>query len=374
MSNATAIHPSDPSAIRIARARFERMLTDAQHRTAATLDKIERDVPTDRVARASALSFVPANDNSLLVHLGQSTDAPMHSVAPHAFGQALSRAGIPRGYADELLSPDRRDWGAPLLAHAMNEHYRHDNGRVLVRSVDDRVRAVLSDRYRRMDTRPIVFAFLDAARNVGAMPLRSHATETRVAISVVLDEIFQPLPSDEGHEILVLGATLTSSDWGCGPVACHVFAERLVCLNGLICEQTLRAVHLGARLADSIEFSQRTHELDTATMASGVRDIVTGLLSRESLDSFQQRIRAAHHARLSPQRIGDFLGKTLTKSEKQEVVGLFNSPDVVMLPRGQNAYRLAQALGLRANQVDDDDTRIRLQRLGGDALSLAEAA
>ncbi len=368
--------PATSDAVRNARSRFEALLSEGRRNTASVLDRIDREQPLDRVVRAGALRFEPAahGASKIALRIGADASAVVEPLAPFALGQATSKAGVPKTFVDDLLDPARSGWGPELLAHNLNELNAREaaDTRLLLRSVNGQVRGYLSDRYRRMDARPIIGAFIEACRSVGALPLRGHVTETRVAIKMVLDRVFEPLPG--GYEMMVLGAALTTSDFGAAPLVVSFYCERLVCLNGLIAEQGLRAVHLGARLADDVSFSQRTYELDTATQASAVRDLVRARLNAENIERFQGAIRAAHAAELAPGRITEFLGRALSKGDRQQVLDAYQSPDVVMMPPGNTAYRLAQSLGYVANKVDDDDRRLALQKLAGEAMQLGRAA
>jgi hypothetical protein len=64
-------------------------------------------------------------------------------------------------------------------------------------------------------------------------------------------------------------------------------------------ENLLKQVHLGARLSDDVEFSDRTHRLDTAASVSALRDVVRGALGPTGRDRMIEHIRAAHDRAMS---------------------------------------------------------------------------
>jgi len=61
----------------------------------------------------------------------------------------------------------------------------------------------------------------------------------------------------------------------------------------------------------------------------------------------------------------------LSKERTKEVTEAFNSPDIIMLPAGQTRYRLSQAISLIANQIDDAEEKLDLQKLAGDVVLAA---
>ena len=70
------------------------------------------------------------------------------------------------------------------------------------------MRGWLSDRYRRLDSRPFFEALAEEAVRAGAVPVDGVVTETRVALKLVLPEILEPIPG----EFLVIGGEWSNSD------------------------------------------------------------------------------------------------------------------------------------------------------------------
>ena len=86
----------------------------------------------------------------------------------NAVGQVAGKLRIPPKYLRELS--ESGSWQRQLAAHLLNEHSGwSDRSRVLVRVVDDEVRGILSDSYRRLDSCRILTAFLSQAQAQGAV-------------------------------------------------------------------------------------------------------------------------------------------------------------------------------------------------------------
>jgi len=250
-----------------ARSKFEAEIERGKARTLAVIEQVQTQVPTDRIVAAKKLEFITLG-NGIKVRFPD-TDRTEEGFHRHAIGQAAARADIPLSFIDRLM--EKGQWGAELVAENLNRIYHNGNGaRYLTRSVKNEVRGFLSDSYRRLDSRPIVDQFIQAVATFGAVPLDGYALETKIAVKAVLPYVFEPVP----HEVMIFGVALENSDFGRGALSLRTFVERLWCTNRAISTEDLRKIHLGARLGEDLQLSQRTYDLDTQTMASAAQDIV----------------------------------------------------------------------------------------------------
>ncbi len=348
-----------------ARERLESIVASGVARASSVIQRVLTEVPTDRVIAAKRFDFAVSPRGG--VYLGDGHE--QRGVHAHAFGQLTERAGIPAQYARSLAVSDGRDesnqWRRTLLAHAMTEHYQHDTNRYLVRTIGDEVRGVLSDRYRRLDSRPMLDAFVSVATEIGAVPYEGIASDIRTSVRAIVPVIHEPVPG----EAMVFGLSWQNSDYGAGTYAISAFVLRLVCLNGLVGENALRQVHLGGRLGENIEFSARTYALDTDTMVSATRDIVRGALGSAQVEKRLAAVKHAHEQEVSFAQAWKAVGTQLTKAEQSAVKDAFESKDVVMLPAGSTKWRFSNALSWVANQAENADRQIDLQRAAGAAIA-----
>jgi hypothetical protein len=137
---------------------------------ARVLDTIHRDIPKDQIVRAASIVYdVDADKGGLLVHVGQDVYQP----SDYALGQLAGRAGVPTTYLRELAAKpaDGEGWKNGLAAHILGTHFAADSGvRALVRSVRGQLRGYLSDKFRRLDCRPLCDALGEEAAAIGAVP------------------------------------------------------------------------------------------------------------------------------------------------------------------------------------------------------------
>lgn len=334
-----------------ARDALNRLVTNGKAKAGPVIERVLNEAPQDRITRGNEIEITRTADYIVLD--GQ----PLHK---HARGQLFDRLGMPRTYATELTSPknfDDASWRRDLLVHNLRELASHSDERMLVRSFGNEVRGVLSDRFRRLDSRPLLDSFIGSVNEVGAVPYEGLATEVRTSVRAIVPHVFEPI---EG-EAMVFGLHWHNSDYGAGTYSVNAFALRLVCLNGMLGSTAMRQVHLGKRLDDRLEYSARTYELDTEATASATRDTVRGLLGPKAIESQVEQIRAAHENETTFEEAWRKVGKVLGKGEREQVRAHFEGGDNVMLPQGQTMWRFSNALSWLANSVDDVDRKLELQ-------------
>ena len=347
---------TDRSSASAYRAVLQRMIAQGAARATEVLRVIHLDQPRDQIVRTRGADF-GVDLGTLRVKIGDDSYTPSH----FALGQIAECAGIPTSYLHELSAPTAKPWQSALAAEILREHYHNlDQQRVLVRSVRGQPRGWLSDRFRRLDSRPLVDALAEEATALGAISIDGMATETRVSLRVILPQIVEVLPS----EFICIGGALQNSDVGNGTHSFRVYAVRVVCSNGLTAQDVLRQVHLGGRLSDEVEFSDRTHRLDTEASASALRDVVRSALGPSGRECLIESIRQAAERDFTKARLSQTT-RSLPKSVQQSVADAFTSEDVINLPPGQTAWRASNALSWIARNTDNAELKLDLERLAG---------
>jgi hypothetical protein len=329
---------------------------------ANVIERIHADVPTDQIAGVKALSFVSSvvgeASASFWVHVGEN----VYTMSDHALAQVAEKGGVPASYIKDMARAegDGAGWKRELAARVLGEHYSHAEGRVLARSVRGQLRGLLSDRYRRIDSRPLVDALATEAQSLGAVPVDGVATDTRVALKVILPDVIEPVPG----EFLAYGLEWSTSDYGNGTHSVRAFALRVACLNGMTRENLLRQIHLGGKLHEEIAFSDRTHRLDTAASVSALRDVVRGTLSPRGVEAMSFAIRKAADKEYSAKQLATAV-RALPKADQKSIVDAYESADVINLPPGNTAWRASNAISWVARHTEDAEKRLELERAAG---------
>ena len=309
----------------------------------------------DEVRLSNAVSVVGAGPSQYDIH-------------EHALGQVCDKAGIPRKWMERLT--DKGDWGEQLLVHNINEMYGHmDTSKHLIRMVQGQVRGFLSDRFRRIDTPLMVEAFASIITKYGAVLVEGYSFDTKFNLKVVLPQIFEPVPG----EFMVLGISLKNSDFGDGAFELRLFMLRIWCKNLMVCEDGLRKVHIGSRIAQDFAISQRTYELDNKAMASATKDVVSQMLQPAAVKGKFALVQRAAETEVDIKSVLNAARKRghMNIADAKSVTDIYNTGGIEMLPPGDNAWRLSNAVSYFAQQVEPE-RKLDLEVLAGQIAGLHE--
>lgn len=352
-----------------ARTKMDEQINRGQQQAAGVIEHVQTCVPEDAIVVGRKVKFQSSEKGVelLLPREPKISIDPVQTLHMNARNQAAGRVGLPTAYVNDLLSRNEQ-WARELVAENFNKLFENEvgNDRFLLRSVKGEVRGFLSDRYRRLDARPILDAFLGGIMRYGAVPVDGKVTETKVSLKAVLPFIFEPIP----NEVMLIGAEYENSDFGNGAVVVNTFVDRLWCTNFARSESLLRKVHLGARLDENVLFSRKTYELDTKAMASAIGDMAEQALSPQSINDYLALVKAANEAKVEGRQVTEWMKSKLTKSELQQATEAFNSPEIEMLPAGMTKWRMSNAISFIAQKAEPERA-LQLQRVAGEALGKA---
>jgi hypothetical protein len=343
-----------------ARAKLASIIEAGKARAFDTYQHAMSAVIDDSLVRDNALVFSETDGKAML-----------HGVplTEHALSQTCTRYGMPPAYARELLASDS-DVVRAIVPEVLETRARAEGkGRALVRAQGGVIRAVLSDSYKRIDSRPMINTFVKACQSQSLVPIDGHVTDTRISIKAIMSQIVEPVPG----EMMALGMQLKTSDYGAGALVCSMFALRLLCVNGMTLEQVMKQVHLGRKM-DEGTFSQRTYTLDAATSQSALNDTLRKSLQPSNVTSVVNMIRESMvgGAQYSAKDRLEKLQKkgTLTKAEAKAIGEVYIEPDIEKLPPGNSDFRLANAISWFAHSNEHSgDRRLDLEKLAGDLIT-----
>jgi len=351
-----------------AHAKLETLINKGRESAADVIQHVLNNQPSNHIVRGADMSF-RADDNTpniALQHVDRDGKTLSQTIHRHALGQLSTTADMPLKFIDNLQSAP---WGRELLAHDLQTIFRQSKSRkrFLLRSLNNDVRGVLSDHYRRLDSRGIVEAFATAVEAKGAMPYAGYVTDTRIAIQAVMPEVYEPIPG----ELVAYGLSLENSDFGNGALSLRAYLLRIWCSNLAITQEEMRQVHLGRRLDENTVYSQRTYELDAKTITSAIKDIVSQQLNADALHKRMEAIRAAKQEQVDPVQAHATLRKLLQKGEADDAVKAFSSTDDFNLPTGHSRWRLSNAVSWIAGQTADKERKLDLMKIAGQVLPKA---
>ena len=316
--------------------------------------------------RRPVITFADDETRRLLMNMpeGQFT---LHS---NAVGQLADRMGVPARYLRTLANGE--PWQVGLAADILNQHSDNtQRSRVLVRTVGDQVRGVLSDSYRRLNSVQILTAFVEEAAEQGAVISDAYMNDTKVWAETILPQPLTIPTAKNGDVLIFIGARFSTSDYGDGAVDMRTFMLNGACLNGMVRESVMKQVHLGGKLPDNLTLSQRTYELDTKTTVSAVRDLTRNLYLPETIEHKAYEVLGASDMEVDMEKEIKKLTKdgSLLKAEGQEVEKLLmkNDPDDGV-QGASTLWKLAQAITAHARVLSPERSR-ELHEISGKLLN-----
>lgn len=343
----------------VAESKLQSIVDSGKLAASKGIEALQREwqIRQDYIVKPTALKPVVVEATTLYsATLKVEIDGTAYAMTPHARGQLLERGGVPSRFADNLL-----DWsqGDLLVDNLTRLLPVVSPEAILVREVGGTVKANLSASYKRMDASPIFESFTEHALRFGLVPYKGEVSDTRAYLSFLRPEVKQIAPG----EYVVFGAELRTSDYGNGAMEINQIVLRLLCTNGMIGSDLLRKVHLGRRFdpaqfgdETTIKLSQRTVELDTAALRSGVRDVVKALPAHMTTLEEMLKSRAAGEINLNAALAG-LTKRGLGKETTEKVKALYEQTGlpVEAVPQSPGAWRLSNVLSMLANSETDTD-------------------
>jgi len=287
----------------------------------------------------------------------------------HAVRQVAEKLRIPGVYITSLLMG--QDWQKTLAYQILNTHNGWtDRNKVLVRAVGSEVRAFLSDSYRRLDSELIFGSHINEVVANGAQLSDGYMDDTRIMLESLLPTPINVTTQLNGIIFLAFGTRLATSDYGDGALDLRSFVMQGVCLNGMVRESMLRAVHLGAKLPDNIGLSQETYRLDSLTTSSAIKDITKRLYSSETIKTRMLEIKAASDLVTDPAQElkALFSSAKLMKGETEEIGQMLmrNNPEEGLFGES-TLWKISQGITAYANREEvEPRRRMELQEIAGD--------
>jgi hypothetical protein len=294
--------------------KLEQLIARERSKAGEVIDYVMNNQPTDRLTRGAEISFDAEDDRAVQINYSDSgTGKIQQRLHRHAIQQMAQTVDLPLKFIDSLQTTPE-PWAKQLLAHNLGTVFsnRFPKNRYLLRSVSGEVRGFLSDRYRRLDSRPIIEAFAMAVQQKGALPYEGYVTDTKIALQAIMPEVYEPIPG----EMVAYGLSLENSDFGNGALSVRVYLLRIWCSNLAITQEEMRQVHLGKRLDDSVLYSRRTYELDAETTVSALKDVISAQLNSDALRRRMDSIRHASEDTVNPGNAKESLKKLLLRSER----------------------------------------------------------
>lgn len=328
---------------------------------------------TELERRAGAKQDYVADTRKLTMHQEMNTLAFDNGVRHDldvndvAHKQIAARLEIPGRYYDRMRAESPN-----LLADNVN-HWLHAKPETrLVRVLDGKVRAFLSDRYNRIENEEIASVVLPVLMaQPGVQVVSSSITETRMYIKAVFSTVQGEV---KRGDVVQAGVTISNSEVGLGAVKIEPLVYRLVCLNGMtIPEAKYSARHVGGRILETEDvremLTDETLKADDKAILLKVRDVVRASFDQVRFAKQLETMRGATEQRIegNPVEAVKMLAKRQQLNEFEENSILRNLIEGADLSR----WGLVNAVTATAKaDLLSYDRATELEALGGTILTM----
>lgn len=321
------------------------------------LAEVAAIVNSANVATAPPPALVP------VLNLG---DPGRFAITNHSHNQISQAVGIPKKYYDRMLvdAPD-------LLAHNVNAWFRREPKMRMVRTLHNKARAVLSDRYRPIENEDVFNVIYPIFAELGIRMVSAEVTENRFYVKALFRERQAEVKKGD---IIETGVSVRNSEIGLGAIEVSPFIHRLVCLNGMVVnDAAFRKAHVGKihqggeNGATEIYRDDTKQAIDEAWLYM-IRDTVRAAGSQDFADRQAEKLRAATEDKI----VGDPVAATVCLQEK---FGLSDSARTGIMRHlieggDLSRYGMAQAVTRYSQDVEDYDAATDLEVAGGAIIEL----
>lgn len=327
-----------------------------------------RDLKLDYIAPTSQIRMIADTDDTPRLELPVAPGAAASSfgILPTAHQNIATHADIPQKYYDRMLRAD-----PDLLAQNVNRWFADKTAPRMVRSMGGDVRALLSDRYARIENEEIAETVLPILLEDPALHVVScELTDRRMYIQATTTRARGEVKV--GDEVQA-GVIISNSEIGHGAVSIRPMIYRLVCLNGLVIpDKALSARHVGRQIASGEDlnaiFSDEARKADDKALLLKVRDVVRHAMSEAGLKQHIEKMRALTEPTIqrSPEAAVTMLARKtgILDREKPSIL------EALMKGGDMSAWGLVNAVTAQAHSEPDYDRAVDFEAMGGQMLDL----
>ncbi|MCI9038085.1 MAG: DUF945 domain-containing protein [Oscillospiraceae bacterium] len=333
----------------------------------------QRAAKKDFIVTQGALSVLDGPDgialnvNSSAGDMVRYTQYGINDIAHRQIGQTLK---IPAAYYDRMKAEYPE-----LLAQNINGWFaRIPDTKRMLRTMDGTARALLSDRYRRIDNFEVASVVLPIISGINGVSVEScELTDSRMYLKVVNSRVTAEIKKGD---IVQAGIVISNSEVGMGSVSVSPLVYRLVCSNGMIAQDgAVRKYHVGRVNESGEDFSiyrNETIEADDKAFLMKLEDSVKAAVDQARfaaiVDKMREATEATMEAKVVPQVV-ELASKEygITETEGKGVLGhLIAGGDLSL-------YGLANAVTRQAQDVESYDRSTELETMGYKIITMAPA-
>ena len=323
----------------------------------------QREARMDLIADTRSLSVSTENGSSTL-SIFTDKDIYNFKVTDIAHRQISDRLGIPFKYYERMMNEYPQ-----LLDENINSWLKFKSEKRMLRTLDGKLRAFLSSRYRRLDNLELVDHILPVIAQMKNCSIAScDITETHLYLKVINKSMkAEIVPGD----IVQAGFVVSNSEIGLGALKVEPLVYRLVCKNGMISKDYAhKKYHTGRNVEDTDNayelYSDETLQADDKAYFMKVQDIVSAAVDETKFMLTVDKMRQAKNIKTgdNPVETVEVLGDKylFNKNERASILRHF------IIDRDYSQFGLVNAVTRTSQDVEDYNRATELERIGGTTL------
>jgi hypothetical protein len=206
----------------------------------------------------------------------------------NAHQQFAAKFDIPKKFYDDL---PRRAPG--LRSNLVNGLMSVDKETRMVRTLDGKARALVSDRFRPIDDFLVMQAILPVLKDQRGMEVMSlQLSEARMYLQLSFPRLQGEVVKGQ---VVQAGVTITNSEVGLGSQDVRNWLLNLRCTNGMVGESIMRRYHVGKAIegteGDYAIYSDETIMADLHSFQLRLRDTLRAALTQAAFDDQILKLR-----------------------------------------------------------------------------------
>jgi hypothetical protein len=329
----------------------------------------QKETKKDYIAPTKMLEVEPQDKGGVMMKMGDQR----LGITNLAHNQIRDFTKIPANYYNLMM-----DKAPDLLARNVNHWFQENTDPRLVRTLDGRMRAFLSNKYRTIDNFDLAQAVLpvlvDEQKKGDLEFLSQEVTENRLYLKVVTKRLtFEVKKGD----VVQVGIVISNSEVGQGAIAVEPLLYRLICTNGaIINDMATRRAHVGRTIAgldnDLTEFFRdETRQADDKALLMKLQDTVKAAFEQVKFEQIKDTVITSTTRRIEI-GIDKALDRVVEKFDirEREVSGILQN--IVNGGIGLTQWGLANAVTELANTTDNYERATELEKIGGSIITLPD--
>ncbi len=338
--------------------------------------EVERQNNTKRdfIAPASRIKYVEGDEEEGLTRLRMQGETKPFDIGTVFHNQIGEHLKIPRAYYSRMLS------NAPvLLRRNVNHWLAKDPSPRMIRTLDGRARAFLSDRYRVLDNYDLCQSVLPLFARHKLEIVSAQVTEKRMYIKAVDPKLRAEVGQRQVGDVIQGGVSVWNSETGNGTMGAEAFIYKLSCKNGLTVPMSgLKRFHLGRRYegdearAQEI-FRDATRRADDKAFFMKMQDVVNACLKEEMFQKVIEKLDNAASDNQLESKNGRPLADAIEVTRRSFGLSETEGESIMkhLIAGGDlSRWGMANAVTRTAQDSESYDRFDDLQRIGGQIIEL----